>query len=559
MKNLQYLKLFEAFESETLSKVFNYVNKNQKGHFKTILGQLCSKLGFPMSRLSDDLFQYLPFSKALALASNTEDEPCESESPTIPGEKCSGPTGDENQGTIMRTWGKGRRRVKCDVCNGTGIKPKNSFPIKWVKFWFDKDGKYVTATATDGQIREQGATKYKGGTLDDDINHYEVEKEGIPWNGLDGYVTGDIFYFKDGSFNGEGVAMLFKEYGRNYMIQNFARGSNPASDDWKKIAQYTWVVSSSGDIRAPLKKLKLINAKVEGEKEEEKPDPYSWNAPLDIRRMILGKNTNLKEELNNAHFALVLDYVKMKKMMSSGSASGSITDTAIMKAKREESREGALALKLPDDIKDANFKRYIKQISQNIKITDDISNLRRIFQRVFGFGYAGHYILQGLNFSGMEDIFNYIVKFMTLDNEYDKQRYLDGASREIKDRMISNVDYNNNIKKNLDHLFTASPDEDHTNVVEMFIEINKAIVKKIQDAPLETIEDALILYNKIRNIRDSYNSPLFRKCNKASGVNYYLEGSDESAPLRHLNNIDNSDIPGILSNFEQYINYINKL
>ena len=551
MKNLQYLKLFEAFESETLSKVFNYVNKNQKGHFKTILEQICSKLGFPMSKLSDDLFKYLPFNKALALAANMEDEPCEAGSPTITGEKCSGPTGDENQGTILRIWGKGRRRVKCDVCNGTGIKPKNSFPIKWVKF-------YVNATATDGQIREQGTT-YKGGSLDDDMKNYEVEKEGIPYNGLDGYETGDIFYFKDGSFNGEGVAMLFKEYGRNYMIQNFAPGSTPASDDWKKISQYAWVVSSSGDIRAPLKKLKLINTEVGGEKEEEKPDPYSWNAPLDIRRMILGKNTNLKEELNNAHFALVLDYVKMKEIMSSGSASGSITDIAITKAKREESREGALALKLPNDIKNANFKRYINQISQNIKITDDISNLRRIFQRVFGFGYAGYYILQGLNFSAMEDIFNYIVNFMTLDNEYDKQRYLDRASREIKDRMTSNIDYNNNMKENLDYLFTASPDEDHTNVVEMLIEVNKAIVKKIQDAPLETIEDALILYNKIRTIRDSYNSPLFRKCHQASNVNYYLEGSDRQTPLRHLRNIDNSEIPGILSNFDQYINYINKL
>jgi hypothetical protein len=344
------------------------------------------------------------------------------------------------------------------------------------------------------------------------------------------------------------------------MIQNFAPGSTPASNDWKKISQYAWVVSSPGDIREPLKKLKLINAGVEGEKEEEKPDPYSWNAPLDIRRMTLGKNTNLKEELNNAHFALVLDYVKMKEIMSSGSASGSITDTAVMKAKREESREGALALKLPNDIKNANFKRYINQISQNIKITDDISNLRRIFQRVFGFGYAGYYILQGLNFSAMEDIFNYIVNFMTLDNEYDKQRYLDRASREIKDRMTSNVDYNNNIKENLDYLVTESPSEDHTNVVYKFIEVNKAIVKKIQDAPLETIEDALILYNKIRNMRDSYrNSQLFSKCQRASNVNYYLEGSDESAPLRHLNNIDNSDIPGILSNFDQYINFINKL
>jgi len=552
MKNLQYLKLFEAFESETLSKVFNYVNKNQKGRFKDILKEFCGKLGFPMSKLSDDLFQYLPFNKALSLAANMEDEPCDNESDSIPGEKCSGPTGDENQGTIMRTWGKGRRRVNCDVCKGTGIKPKTTFPIKWVKFWFDKDGKYVNVTATDGQIR--GGTTYKGGELDDDINHYEVEEEGITYRQLDNYETGDFFYFKDGSFNGEGVAMLFKEYGRNYLIQNFALGSEPGNNEWKKIAQYSWIVSSAGDIRELLKKLKLKNASVE--KEEEKPDPYTWNALLDIRRMVLGKNTNLKEELNNAHFALVLDYVKMKKIKSGGG----VTDTAVTKAKREESREGALSLKLPNDIKNANFQRYIKQISQNIKITDDISNLRIIFQRVFGFGYAGYYILQGLNFSAMEDIFNYIVNFMTLDNEYDKQRYLDRTSREIKDRMTSNIDYNNNMKENLDYLFTASPDEDHTNVVEMFIEVNKAIVKKIQDAPLETIEDALILYNKIRNIRDSYrNSPIFSKCQKASSVNYYLEGSDRQTPLRHLRGISNSEIPGILSNFDQYINYIKKL
>jgi hypothetical protein len=555
MKNLKYLRLFEAFESETLAKVFNYVNKSQKDEFKVRLQRLCGKIGFPMSKLSDDLFQYLPFNKALSLAANMEDEPCDNESDTIPGEKCSGPTGDELQGTIMRTWGRGRRKVKCDVCKGTGIKPKTNFPIKWIKFWFDKDGKYVNTTATDGQIREQ-RTSYSG-TLDDDINNYEVEKENIPYDGLNGYETGDIFYFKDGSFNGEGVAMLFKEYGRNYLLQNFALGNTPGTSEWKKISKYAWVVASSGDIRAPLKKLKLKNAGME--KEEEKPDPYTWNAILDLGRMTLSKTTNQKEELNNANFALVLDYVKMKKMMSSGSASGDITDTAIMKAKREESREGALALKLPNDIKNANFNRYIKQISQNIKITDDISNLRRIFQRVFGFGYAGHYILQGLNFGDMDTIFEYILTFMTSDDT-DKERYVNYASRTIKNRMETNIVFNNNIKKNLDYLFTASPSEDHTNVVDMFIEVNKAIVKKIQDAPLETIEDAVILYNKIKNIRDSYrNSPLFRKCYGAHNVNYYLEDGNKEEPLRYLNYIDNSEIPGILSNFDQYINYINRL
>ena len=74
----------------------------------------------------------LAYNKALSLAANMEDEPCDAESDTIPGEKCSGPTGDELQGTIMRTWGRGRRKVKCDVCKGTGIKPKTNFPIKWI-------------------------------------------------------------------------------------------------------------------------------------------------------------------------------------------------------------------------------------------------------------------------------------------------------------------------------------------------------------------------------------------------------------------------------------------
>jgi len=486
-----------------------------------------------------------------------EDESCDAESDTISGEKCSGPTGDELQGTIMRTWGKGRRRIKCDICNGTGIKPKNSFPIKWVKFWFDKDGKYVNATATDGKIREQG-TSYKGGTLDDNIDKYEVEKENLTYSDLNDYNTGDIFYFRpsDGGDDGWRVSMLYREGRINYMLQNRSAGSAPNGTNWKKIARYSWVVSSPGDIRGGinLKKLKL---KVEEniEKEEVKPDPYTWNAPLELRRMTLSNSTDVKEYLKQAHFALILDYVKMKEIMRTGK----VTDTDVTKAERTESKKGALAFEIPSDIKAANFERYIKQISQNIKITDDISSLRRIFQRVFGYGYAGHYILQGLNFSAMEEIFDNIVNFMTYDGS-DKDRYVDRASRDIKERMKANIEYNNNIKKNLDYLIQNSPDEDHTNVVDMFIEVNKAIVKKIQDAPLETIEDALILYNKIRSMRDSYrNSPLFKKCQRASNVNYYLEAGDRDQPLRYLTSINNYEIPDMLSNFDQYINFINKL
>ena len=554
MKNLQYLKLFEAFESKTLTKVFNYVNKSQRGQFKTILEEFCNKIKFPMSKLSDDLFQYLSYNKALSLAANMEDESCDAESDTIPGEKCSGPTGDEMQGTVMRTWGRGRRKVKCDVCKGTGIKPKTSFPIKWVKFWFDKDGKYVNATATDGKIRSQGIGVT--GTLDDNIDKYEVEKENLAYSDLNDYNTGDIFYFRpsDGSDDSWRVSMLYREGRMNYMLQNKSKGSSPSGTEWKKIAKYSWVVSSTGDIRGGnnMKKLKL---KVEEnvEEEEVKSDPYTWNAPLEIRRMTLGNSADVKEYLKQAHFALILDYVKMKEIMRSGK----VTDTDVSKTERTESKKGALAFEIPSDIKAANFERYIKQISKNVKITDNISNLGLIFRRGFGFGYAGYYILHSTNFSDMQEIFDSIVYFIKSNDQY----YADQASRYMRNIIERNQRYNNNIRKNIDYLFTASPSEDHTNVLEMLIEVNKTIVDKIKSAELETIEDGEVLLRKITNIKHSYlNSPLFDKCRRLRQVNGYLKADDNGvSALEALNYIDNSDIPDILLNFDQYINFINRL
>jgi uncharacterized protein YoxC len=77
---------------------------------------------------------------------------------------------------------------------------------------------------------------------------------------------------------------------------------------------------------------------------------------------------------------------------------------------------------------------------------------------------------------------------------------------------------------------------------------------------VDSIEDAVIFFGKIRRMRDDYkNSPLFSKAVKVSDINYYLEGSDEERCLRYLRQVPNSEIDGILSNFDQYINFINKL
>jgi hypothetical protein len=565
MKNLKYLKIFEAFESETLTKVFNYVNKRQKGHFKTILSDLCDKLNFPMSALSDDLFQYLPFNKALQLTYNIEDEPCDNESDTISGEKCSGPTGDENQGTIMRTWGRGRRRVECTVCRGTGIKPKTSFPIKWIKFWFDKDGKYVQATITDGQIRDQGPT-YTGRSLDTNIDNYE-RAETVRWNELGNYNQGDFFLFSDGSGNGSGVAMLWKSGSQNFMLQNFAPGSEPGGSEWKKVAKYSWVVTSSSDLRGG--SVIKLNPKKEDEqeKEEVKPDPYSWNALVNLRNLSVQRSSKVREELQPAHFALVLDYVKMKEKTKEST----FKDTEVTKQQRKESRVDAAALKLPNDIKAENYERYIQKISRSIKVTSDITSIRNIFMRVLGLQYAGHYILQGLHFGELDTVMDKIIGLIltyekSIENpESDDWQSIikvksDSISSTMRDAMETTVRYNKNIKNNLDHLYTNSPSAEHTKVIDKLIQVNKVICDKIRNTKLDSIEDAVIFYGKVRRMREDFkDSALFKQAMKASDVNYYLESSDEDRCLRMLKRIDNPDIDGILKNFDQYINYINKL
>jgi hypothetical protein len=565
MKNLKYIKVFEAFESETLTKVFNYVNKKQKGHFKTILSDLCDKLNFPMSALSDDLFQYLPFNKALQLTYNIEDEPCDNESDTIPGEVCSGPTGDADQGTIMRTWGRGRRRVECPVCKGTGLKPKTTFPIKWIKFWFDKDGKYVQATMTDGQIRDQNKS-YTGGSLDTNLDSYE-RAETVRWNELSNYNQGDFFLFSDGSNNGTGVAMLWKSGGQNYMIQNFASGSEPSGSEWRKVAKYSWVVTSSGDLRTG-SVIKLNPKKdTENEEEDNKPDPYSWNALVNLRNLSIQRSSKVKDELQPAHFALVLDYVKMKEKTKEST----FKDTQVTKQQRVESRVDAAALKLPNDIKAENFERYIQKISRSIKVTSDITSIRNIFMRILGLQYAGHYVLQGLHFGELDTIMDKIIGLMLTyeksieEPESDDWQSIikvrsDSISSTIRDAMDTTVRYNKNIKNNLDHLYTNSPSPEHTKVIDKIIQVNKVICDKIKNTKLDSIEDAVIFYGKIRRMREDFkDSALFKQAIKASDVNYYLESSDEDRCLRMLNRINNSEINGILKNFDQYINYINKL
>jgi hypothetical protein len=183
MKNLKYIKLFEAFDSSKLSGVISYVKNKDK--FIDVLKVVCNSIDFPYSKLSNDLFEYLPFKKAL------------------------------NKKAINQDKGE----------------------ISLIKFWFDIDGNYLEMTAVDGIMRVYGY-----GSLDSDIKSYTLGKElsdqdydDIPAETI---VRMDI----DGATL---VGEIYIQDDSRYIIQNKKDGSSPYASDWKTIAKYSWSLSRS--------------------------------------------------------------------------------------------------------------------------------------------------------------------------------------------------------------------------------------------------------------------------------------------------------------------------
>ena len=152
---MRYIQLFEAFESKMLTKTLGYINRSSRNTVINIIKRICNNIDYPISKLNDDFFKYLPYKSALELTPYLEKSPCSAESSDvfsrgtgIKGEFCK-------SGRIKRNWGTGTRLVECPSCYGSGFEKNNSREILIFKFWFNKDGYYkgITGCSSDGKNR----------------------------------------------------------------------------------------------------------------------------------------------------------------------------------------------------------------------------------------------------------------------------------------------------------------------------------------------------------------------------------------------------------------------
>ena len=371
---MRYLKLYEAFSSNTLSKLYKHLKKKNASNkslnqFKEDMEVIAKSFDIPMDKISDEDVSYISRRKALPLRS--------------------------------------------DAKNDSGI---------WaIKFWFDKDGEYIGTSGTGNAKFATSLTPNSGSFHSKPYSKAQWDKikksltYGFPKTGYLIPVLHDEYdQLKTGD---EVIACLCdpEEYddepesrvdrlicgkifldgnGQVYFIhdEEMADGSSPNNrplEEYPDIewGDYTWSISNrNGDVGVDhfnLHKVIKSDAPISyySEKndndEEVGKNPFEFNLSLEEvedNKLVLSSwigNIDEKNKIEKeADFAVIL-YVD--GILSRGLKSKSATSK-----EREDARKGALALMSDEDFKSANIEKYLNQAISKIGVTPESAELKSL-------------------------------------------------------------------------------------------------------------------------------------------------------------------------------------
>jgi len=437
---MKYLKLFEGFESEKLTKTLGYVDKKSRDEVLQRLREICNSIDFPFSQLNDSYFQYLPYQKALNLQYVGEKIPCKATSSSVfdrqfavPGEKCE-------DGKIKRMWGSRQRVVECPNCNGTGIEPEKQ-EVKLLKFWFTKEGEMVTITGVDNRYKPEVKSKLKA--FSKNISDYVVVGETVTRRGDVSFLqNGDFVLAKLNSSSDEIICYVLKEGRRLYLIQDRHDGDTPNAD-YRSIANYSWNITDGDFIT--LKKVEVKVRKSDDEDDEDEIDPFSFNRQINFgyRGTISFDRyqRGVEKLVGKAHFALIFNLSSLK--------------TTEFKTKREigaervEIKSGSRLTVKDSDIKKANIERYMKEIALRSDIVSDISNLPKVVKRIIGGENVFFLMIYNSRFfDSLNRLAEYYIEALKegKDSDYHKNRLSTYIGDRYKSITNSNVLISNNTK-----------------------------------------------------------------------------------------------------------------
>ena len=486
MKRLKYIKLFEAFESIKLTKVLGYISSQSTAILIDNLKKLAKKYDFPISKFSDDMFQYLPYKKALEVKVNIDGIPCQATSKSlfqdagIEGESCK-------SGKIARLWGSSTRVVNCPNCGGTGIQKKKS-DLSIIKFWFTKEGNFVCMTGCDGVLREpnnslQGVIKPSGAAFRR-LKHLDEV----------------MLTTRRGSKPVKSTVYI--EGGDVFCIQNVYDGGTPSGGNWRDFGRFSWNISS-GDFFEIYPMVKADDTKTDAN------DPLRWNVVID-KSFSPDPDSSIKSAISDAHFALVLDLNLLK--------SGGFMTKSQISDQRAEQKSGSLFGLTDEEIKKENIEKRFKELALRSDIVENISNLDKFVQRSTGANQVLFLLKSDRLIRKIETVIDLYYDIMREKDVDEKNELCQQLSTRISSFIQSVMDKKTNVTKNLQSLKTEISDklknarirhgvdgsEHLTDCLEIISKLEKTsqiFADKLRSHKNDTIEDLEAILLKLLSLQ----------------------------------------------------------
>lgn len=373
---MKYIKLYEAFTSNILSKIYKHLKKKNTSDkslslFKSELNTITKLLDIPMDKISDEDVKYISRKKALLLKPDSE--------------------------------------------------VKNESGICAIKFWFDKDGEFIGSSGTGNVFFSDSNPKFGVKNLpynkDQWVKMTKLVRYRFPKNGILKPVE-DYSELKSGD-QVIGVLCASEEYtnskvdrlinGRIFVDNNGSvyfihqnsdmEGSGPEIDpneeypdiDW---GYYSWQLTNSRKNPLPdhfnlhlvLPSDKplhyLVNKNVTGD------NPFEYNVSLEETedKLILSSWIGNEEERNNidknGDFAIILF---IDDILSRG-----LKSRSVISDEKKSARIGATALMTDGEFRQMNLDKYLRKLVDRFGISDKSIDLKNLEKIVSNITYGGN-------------------------------------------------------------------------------------------------------------------------------------------------------------------------
>ena len=517
---MKYLKLYEAFKSKGISNTLKFlkdkVGQNEVNKFIEGLKRFMDYSGFPIDKISDDDLKYMRGKNALSLR-----------------------TGEDK------------------VTNPKGI--------EFIKFWFSLEKGYLGYTGTGNKEIEfkkentnsstglKSEEKFTDMELERIKTGYELKGEIWPVTNYNKLKTGDSvigFYDHDRAFRRFGVGIVYVDTERRYyVLQDVADGSTPDGDSGytRYGKRYSWFIYEPGNemggdhrclhyYKSTSEELHYVEREdKEEETEEPEENPLNWNLPLDglsLSKWIWGGDSIYGDDkLKEADFSLVLYYDKMTNPEVDAPYFEPVSD---IKKGREEDKEGALALMTDDKIRKQNLERYISKLSGDLEISkEDLSNLGKILVKALLGEFSFISISQNRK-SNLDRLYNICSQLYAIMSDTDSEYYIDSVKSNYKKL---NEDYYKDLAYSLE-IKSLIKGTEAEKIFNRIFELGTLISDLIRKQNAQSIDDLLILYQKISSIRNFihvdqnrlsyYIRNMFSEFYSKSSFEYYLREFNDS-------------------------------